>query len=222
MRDFSFIWETLIIVISDVILVLASARAVTSKMRRRREEVDSGMVVVAGLSAVTIAAEALNSLAEQETIKEEEFPPWFSDKLVSLHPRLSTLFEASVARLMPSDVCLAAHLSLFQRIYSEIEIVINKLSQDFDYFHKYNITLRPKKHILADYRLILRDFNIAIEHAKCAEDIITKVILSRISTWHRIRRKFYMSRKEERCKNILEQGTANMLLQRNAKNRSNK
>jgi len=203
--EFIFKWQTLIGAVLGGIFALAAAFVVALTMRRR-EEVASGMVVVADLAAVRIAAEALNSVAKQEKVKEEEFPLWFSDKLVSSHPKLSTLFEASVARLMPLDVYLAAHLSLFQRIYSEIEIMINKLSQDYNHFHEHKRTLRPKDHMLADYRLISRHFSKAIEHAKCAEDIITKIILSNFSTWHKIRRNFCMSQKEKECKNILEKG----------------
>jgi len=200
-----FKWQTLIGAVLGGIFALATAFVVALTMRRR-EEVASGMVVVADLAAVRIAAEALNSVAKQEKIKEEEFPLWFSDKLVSSHPKLSTLFEASVARLMPLDVYLAAHLSLFQRIYSEIEIMINKLSQDYNHFHEHKRTLRPKGHMLADYIIISHHFSRAIEHAKCAEDIITKIILSNFSTWHKIRRNFCMSQKEKECKNILEKG----------------
>lgn len=198
-------WQTLIGAVLGGIFALATALVVALTMRRR-EEVASGMVVVADLAAVRIAAEALNTVAKQEKIKEKQFPLWFSDKLVSSHPKLSTLFEASIARLMPTDVYLAAHLTLFQRVYSEIEMMINKLSQDYDHFHEHGKTLRPKKHMLADYILISGHYNTAIEHAKCAEDIITKIILSRISTWHRIRRSFCMSQKEKECENILKKG----------------
>ena len=115
--DIIFKWQTLIGAILGGLFALAVALVVALTMRRR-EEVASGMVVVGDLTAVRIASEALNSLAAKENIGEKEYPLWFSDKLVSSHPKLSVLFEASVARLMPVDVYLAAHLSLFQRIYS--------------------------------------------------------------------------------------------------------
>jgi hypothetical protein len=212
-------WQTLVGAVLGGIFALATAFIVAHTMRRR-EELASGMVVVADLAVVETAAEALNSLVEQEKIRDEEFPLWFSDKLVGSHPKLSTLFEASVARLMPLDVCLAAHLSLFQRIYSEIQIMINRLSQDYNYFHEHKKLLRPKDHMQADYGLIPRHFSRAIEHAKCAEEIIIKIILSKASMWNRIRRYFYMNEKEKECKNILEKGTTNMLFQRGQKSRA--
>ena len=98
--------------------------------------------------------------------------------------------------------------SLFQRIYSEIEIMINKLSQDYDYFYEHQKHLRPKDHMLADYGLISSHYKRAIRHAECAELIITKIVLSNISMWYRIRRKFFMNQKEEQCKNILEKGNS--------------
>lgn len=203
--DFIFKWQTLIGAVLGGLFALATALVVALTMRRR-EEVASGMVVVSDLAAVRIAYEALNSLAEKENIGEKEFSLWFSDKLVSSHPKLSTLFEASVARLMPVDVYLAAHLSLFQRIYSQIEIMLNKLSHDYNHFHEHGEPLRPKDHMLADYELVTRHFPMVVEHAQCAEDIITKIILGNFSTWHRIRRIFYMNQKEKKCNDILRKG----------------
>ncbi|MBU4185113.1 MAG: hypothetical protein KKI12_00690 [Proteobacteria bacterium] len=208
MIDLIFKWQTLIGAVLGGMFALATALVVALTMRRR-EEVASGMVVVSDLTAVRIASEALNSLAEKENIGKKEFPLWFSDKLVSSHPKLSALFEASVARLMPVDVYLAAHLSLFQRIYSQIEIMLNKLSRDYSHFHEHGESLRPKEHMLADYRLITRHFSMVVEHSKCAEDIITKIILSNFSTWHRVRRIFFcMSQNEKKCKDILRKGSS--------------
>jgi hypothetical protein len=200
--DFIFKWQTLIGAVLGGLFAIATALVVALTMRRR-EEVASGMVVVSDLAAVRVEYEALNSLAEKKNIEEKDFPLWFSDKLVTSHAKLSTLFEASVARLMPVDVYLAAHLSLFQRIYSEIEIMLNKLSNDYNHFHEHGETLRPKNHMLADYRLITRHFPMVAEHAQCAEDIITKIILDNLSTWRRIRRIFYMNQKEKKCNDIL-------------------
>ena len=205
MIDFIFKFQTLIGAVLGGLFALAAALVVALTMRRR-EEVASGMVVVSDLAAVRVEYEALNSLAEKENIEEKDFLLWFSDKLVSSHTKLSTLFEASVARLMPVDVYLAAHLSLFQRIYSQIEIMLNKLSYDYNHFHEHGEPLRPKDHMLADYRLITRHFPMVVEHAQCAEDIITKIIIGNFSTWHRIRRIFCMSQKEKKCKNILRKG----------------
>lgn len=205
MIDFIFKWQTLIGAVLGGLFAIATALVVALTMRRR-EEVASGMVVVSDLAAVRVEYEALNSLAEKKNIEEKDFPLWFSDKLVSSHAKLSTLFEASVARLMPVDVYLTAHLSLFQRIYSEIEIMLNKLSYDYNHFHEHGESLRPKDHMLADYRLITRHFPMVVEHAQCAEDIITKVILDNFSTWHRIRRIFYINQKEKQCNDILRKG----------------
>ena len=204
--DYILKWQTLIGAVLGGLFALATAFIVALTMRRR-EEVASGMVVVSDLIAVRIAYEALNSLAEKENIGEKEFPLWFSEMLVGSHPKLSMLFEASVARIMPVDVYLAVHLSLFQRIYSEIEIMLNKLSQDYNHFYEHSKPLRPTGHMLVDYRLIKGHFRTVVEHAQCAEDIIKKVIIGNFSTWHRIRRIFCMSQKEKKCKNILKKGS---------------
>jgi len=205
--DFIFKWQTLIGAFLGGLFAIATALVVALTMRRR-EEVASGMVVVSDLAAVRVAYEVLNSLAKTENIEEKDFPLWFPDKLVSLHPKLLRLFEASVARLMPVDVSLAAHLSLFQRIYSQIGIMLKNLSHDYNHFHEHGEPLRPKDHMLADYRLITRHFPMVVEHAQCAEDIINKVILGNFLTWHRIRRIFYMNQKEKNCNNILRKDSS--------------
>ena len=86
--------------------------------------------------------------------------------------------------------------------------MLTKLSHDYNHFHKHGEPLRPKEHMLADYRLITRHFSMVVEHSKCAEDIITKLILSNFATWHRIRRFICMSQKEKKCKDILRKGSS--------------
>jgi hypothetical protein len=92
---------------------------------RRHEEIELRMVFVSYLSAMRVAYEALNSFAKKEKIEKKDFPLWFSDNLVSIHTKLSALFEAFPARLMPADVYLAFHLSSFRHIYSRAENEVN-------------------------------------------------------------------------------------------------
>jgi hypothetical protein len=205
--DFIFRWQTLIGAVLGGMFALATALIVASSMKRR-EEVAAGMIVVTNLTAVRIALEAINSLPAKESISESEFPLWFSDRLVGLYPGLSTLFEASVARVMPVDVYLAAHLSLFQRIYSQIGVMVEKLSVDYNHFHEHGKPLRPKDHVIADCRLISRHFPMAVEHAECAEAIIGKLILSNFPTWNRVRRFFHVNERERECRKLLRIGSS--------------
>ena len=173
---------------------------------RRRDEVASGMLVSCDLLAVRVASEALINLSDKDEIGEEEYPLWFSEKLVYSHPSLSRLFEASVVRIMPVDVTLAAHLGLFHRIYSEIQIMLNRLSEDYDHYHRHGKTVRSKEHMRADCRLIARHFERVVKHAECAENLISKLILSKLSVWHRLRRRIRMNKQERECLKLLRTG----------------
>jgi len=132
MIKFLFKWQTLVGALLGGLFALAMAFVVALTMRRREEKA-AGMVVSKDLAAIRITSEAIKiSMEEEENITEDEYPFWFSDKLVQTHPKLSTLFEASVARIMPIDVFLAVHLSMVQQTYSSIETKINKLSDDYN------------------------------------------------------------------------------------------
>ncbi len=198
-------WQTLIGSTLGGIFALLAALVVASVVRRR-EEVASGMLVIANLIKVRTTSEALDHIAKDEGVPDADYSGWFSDKLVSLHPSLSVLFESSLARIMPVNMCMAAHLSLFHEIYSRIEIILKRLSRDFEHFHEYGKPLRPPEHLRADADIVTRHFQQAVRHASCAENLISKLILSRISTWHKLKRHIWINREEKECLRILKEG----------------
>jgi len=205
MAEFLFKWQTLIGGILGGIFALLAALVVASNVRRR-EEVASGMVVIANLVKVRTTSEALDHIAKDEEVQDADYSGWFSEKLVSSHPSLSVLFESSLSRIMPVDVCMAAHLSLFHEIYSRIEIILKRLSRDFEYFHEYRRPLRPREHLRSDADVVTRHFQRAVRHASCAEDLISKLILSKFSFLHRLRRHIWMTREEKECLRVLREG----------------
>lgn len=204
-----FKWQTLIGGILGGLVALAAALVVAT-VARRREEVISGKTAVSNLVAVIIDSEVLTRAANKEKIPKEEYPLWLSGKLVNRHPSLSSLFEASIARLMPVDDCLAAHLSLFQRIYCEIEVMLGRLSKDLNHYHKQGKPLRPQEDVLADARLVTKHFDRVVEHASCAQLLITNLILSRsrARVWHKLRRCIWMDPKEKKCRKLLREGSS--------------
>ena len=120
------------------------------------------MIILKDLIAVRVAYEALAHIAQNNGITEDEYPLWFSEKLVGSHPPLTALFEASVARIIPIDVSLSAHLSLFQRIYLEIEKMLNRWSKDYSHFHEHGKPVRSKEDLIADAHLIKKNFDRAV------------------------------------------------------------
>lgn len=200
-------WQTLIGSILGGVFALAAALVVAMTVRRR-EDVASGMVVVSILLEIRIAFEALKDLAEKDKVGEEVHPLWFSEKLLISHPKLPPSFDSSVACLLPINVHLAAHLSLFQKIYSQLLITLTKLEKDYKSYHETKKTIRSKDIMVADAKSITRNYRMAVEHAKCAENLITKLILSKISTWNKITQFLWASDSEKDCKKILRTGSS--------------
>lgn len=205
--DFLFKWQTLIGSILGGVFAISAALVVAMSIRRR-EDVASGMVVVSTLVEIRIAYDALKNLAEKDKIGKEEHPLWFAEKLLNFHPKLSPSFDSSVACLFLIDDHLAAHLSLFQKMYSQILITLTKLEKDYDSIHNTKKPIRSKEFMIADAKSITREYLMAVEHAKCAEHLITNLILSSIPTWNKIKRLFWLNTKEKNCKNILKTGSS--------------
>ena len=205
--DILFKWQALIGSILGGIFALAAALVVAMTVRRR-EDVASGMVVISILLEIRIAFEALKDLAEKDKVGEEEHPLWFSEKLLNSYPKLSPSFDSSVACLLPINVHLAAHLSLFQKIYSQLLITLTRLEKDYKSYHETKKTIRSNEFMVADAKSITRNYKMAVEHAKCAENLISKLILSKISTWYKIKQLLYASDVEKNCRKILKTGSS--------------
>jgi len=101
---------------------------------------------------------------------------------------------------------MAAHLSIFHRIYAGLEINLERLTGDINHFHEHGRPLRPQEHFLADADIITRKFKLAVRHAECAESLISKLILSKASTWYRLKRHIWMNQEEKKCLRILREG----------------
>lgn len=200
-------WQTLIGSILGGLFALSVALIVAYSVRKR-EEVASGMLVVGNLAQVRNVNIVLEELAKKKEVPEKEYHLWYSEKLVHSHPSLSILFEASIARLMPVDVSMAAHLSLFHSIYLGIIVKIERLSEDFSNFHKTDKPIRPKDLMEADARLVTQLFKQVVSHASCAEHLITKLVLSKFSLFNRLRRYAYIKQEEKQCLKLLKEGSS--------------
>lgn len=182
------------------------AALIVANSMRRREEVASGMLVVGNLVEVRIATEILEQIAKEKKIPEQKYPLWFSEKLVQSHPPLSPLFEASLIRLTPIDVSMAAHLTLFYKNYLRIKIMLERLSEDYKHFLKNVKPIRPKEYMEVDACLVTHHFKLVVQHASCAEYLIITLVLSKFSLFHKLRRYLYLNQKEKDCLKLLKEG----------------
>jgi hypothetical protein len=199
-------WQTLVGSILGGIFALLVA-LIVGRSVRRREEISSGMLIISDLAAVKIAYETLTALATKQNIPEDQYPIWLAERLSYSFPKLSPLFEASIVRMMPINTYLAAHLTLFHKIYVDVGVMVDRLSEDLK-LHKQNKPTRSKEQLKADANLIHKHFPLAIQHSGCAEHLITDLILSKVPTWHRIRQAFWLKSDEKDCIKYLKKGNS--------------
>jgi len=196
-------WQTLVGSILGGFFALGTA-LIVARSARRRDEQAAAIIVTATLAAVGVVSETLAALSAQEDITEEDFPLWFAEKIAHLHPSMPSLFDASAARLISVDISLAAHLSLFQQIYSQTEYVLKRISDDYEYFHKHGKAFRPQDIMMADCRIVTKNFHLAAEHADCAVYLVSILVLSKIAFLYRLKRHVWKNKKEKECTDILK------------------
>ncbi len=179
MIEFLDKWQTLIGSILGGIFALLVA-FIVGYMARRREEVSSAMIIAGDLANIRILFESLTELAKKQNVPQDDFPYWVSEKLAHSFPNISSLFESSLARMLPINKYLAAHLTIFHKLYREAELTISRITDDIKLLHKQGKPDRPNEYLKADARIATNYFNSAIEHAKCSQQLIEALVLSKM------------------------------------------
>ena len=175
---------------------------------RRREDRAAGMLLVGTLVQMMARNAQLERLAKEKAIPEADFHKWFSEKLVQSRPKMSAEFEASLIRLMPADLHLAAHLELFKTLIAEMDECLDRLAEDYKNLHEKGKLQRPVANIETDAKLATRAFGGAVLHATCAERLITHMVHSHFPSWHRLRGWLRPSMEEQKCQQLLKTGNA--------------
>ncbi len=199
-------WQPLAAAIITATAALSVAFLV-AYITRRREDKSAAMLLIGSLALMKVAHDTLTKLATEESLADEDHAIWLSGRLVVSMPKIIPLFEGSVARLMPTDVTLAAHLQLFISIYRVVDEVIETLKGDVDYYREYNKLLRSREDMKVDAEVLRTHFAMMAEHAKCAERLLTQLVLSNWPTIHRVRRWLVPSKQHRNCETILRKGT---------------
>ena len=129
-----------------------------------------------------------------------------ANRLASSRPVLSPLFDGCVAKLMPVDPHLAAHLDLFGTIYRGVEHHAIKIGRDIERFQETGKLLREEKDTKADATVIQVGLARAAKHAECAEDLLEKLVVGNWPTWHRLVRWLSASKQQCECRKFLKTG----------------
>ena len=178
-------WQTLLGSIIGGIFALFVALIVANKAKRN-EEISSAMLIVGDLVIVKETRSALEALAKRDNISDQDYSDWITAKLAQKGPKRSSLFEASMTRIMPVNPYLAVHLKLFKTIYEDIERMLSDEVKNCE--------------------LIKNNFYKSTTHADYAIYFLNKLVLSNFSTFNKIRMSLFSFAKEKGSQKVLKTG----------------
>ncbi|AGA89731.1 hypothetical protein Thimo_0900 [Thioflavicoccus mobilis 8321] len=200
--EFLYKWQPLAGAVLGGLFGVVAALVVAYKARRQ-EDLAAGMLLIGNLVTFQSAKRTLEQLLAEKEVKKENVPYWYAEKLARRRLQLSPVFEASRVRLMPVDTHLAVHLELFQLIVLDIDSRLDRLEADIRAHDATERTNRKPEALRADARIIYQGFQSAVAHAACAERILTYRVLSKYPTFNQIRRRFFPSKQDRACEDLL-------------------
>jgi hypothetical protein len=198
-------WQNLIGAIIGALAALGVALLVAYSVRRR-DDVSAAMVVVGNLTTLMAAEDVIRRIAGEQKVSAKDYPMFVVSRITHSRPKLSPLFETSVARLMLASVPIAAHLELFTVIYRGVEHHVDVLRRDIDHHNQHGKPLRSEKDIRADAEVIEKGLTTAAKHAACAERLLSLLVLSRWRLFNRLRMAIWPSKEERDCQALLKSG----------------
>ena len=198
-------WQELAGAIIGAIAALGVALLVAYSARRR-DDVSAAMVLVGNLTTLIAAEDTIRRIAGEQSIAANDYPIFLVSRLTHSKPAMSPLFESSVARLMPVNVSLAAHLELLGVIYRGIEHHVDVLRRDIDHHNEHGKLLRSEKDVRADAELVEKGLAMAAKHAACAERLLSLLVLSKWRALHRLRMLIKSTKAERECQAFLRTG----------------
>ncbi len=198
-------WQELIGAIIGALAALGVALLVAYS-GRRRDDLSAAMVVVGNLTTLMAAEDTIRRIAGEQKIPAKDYPMFVASRLTHSRPKLSPLFESSVARLMLVDVSIAAHLELLNVIYRSVEHHVDVLRRDIDHHNQHGKLLRSKKDVRADAELVEKGLTMAARHASCAERLLSLLVLSNWRLFHRVRMAIKATKEERDCQAFLKTG----------------
>jgi hypothetical protein len=198
-------WQTLVgSVIGGVVGLLAAL--LVAHDARRREERAAAMLLTIDITSVLASKEALDERIEKHQIKAEDEPQWVTDRLMNARPQLSPLFEASIVRVMPVDIHLAAHLSLFRTIYSGVLEMVERLVKANDFIKSNGKMTLTEEEVASNVRLIHSGFLTACKHAECAEHLLDRYVIRKTAMLYRLGKALRLVKHENKCHELLSKG----------------
>ncbi len=202
-------WQTLIGSVLGGIFALATALVVASSAVRAARRTAAALVIVDLLSIMRIA-ESLEALAKEDSIEDENYPLWVSEKLIWRRPQLSSSYDAHVANLVGLHEGLSAHLSLLKMVYSGLNDHLARIESDAEDRRTTGLPRipRPPQATEADAKVVAGGLKLAGAHASCAAHLLEQLVIGRTPAFLiRIRMRVFPSPIEVKSKELLRDGS---------------
>ena len=196
--------------------ILLGVAVLVAYSARRREDRAAATILSAAFVNIVARQISLEQLELQQSVPKADRHKWLSEKLVKSAPRLSSMVEGALARLMLSDLRLAVHLEMFRTLHGEMMTHLERLADDYRSLHEKGAPARPTQVIEADAKVATSAFESAARLTRqYAERCLALYVLSSVPTWNRMRTALFPDAFEKQCIGWRRDGNA----ERNMKGR---
>ena len=174
----------------------------------RRAEVATAATLLIG-EFLRIHAMVENAQVPQNrALTPEELAHVLAEHLCRFRVRLSPLFDASVARVLHTDVYLAGTMTLASSFIRDTEPVIERLSLDVQALHRGERLARSDEALHADVAAVASGYKLIGEHAKHSARMLQSLVLGRWVVWRKLRRRICPSAADRELFALLKRGEA--------------
>jgi hypothetical protein len=197
-------WQTLLGSLLGGVFALLVA-FIVAHAQTRREQRAAAAILLVDILAVMAADRSLTNLTKEQNVSDERLPLWLAEKLGWRRPKLSSLFELEMVRLIDIHASMAAHLSVFKMQYSALEEPLARLAEDQKVLMSADVALVPRSPEAsnADVQSISGYFRSAADHAECAAHFLDALVLSSIPTFAKLRMMCWRTDIEKKSKGLL-------------------
>lgn len=203
-----FHWQTLLgSILGGVIALLAALIVAHSQTRRERRAAAS--LVLTDLMSVEATEEKLKHLSKAQQVDAKDYPSWVAEKLEWRRPKLSSFFEAEVARLLDLHPALSAHLNLFRTIYPSIEESLERLRTDQEQLSTVGLERPPRapQNQASDTESVAHALEISAAHSRYAQYYLGKLIFGPFPTFSNLRMRAWRTQREKDSLEFLRTGS---------------
>lgn len=201
----TFDWQGLIGAMVGGLIGIVGA-LIVAEGTKKYEQRAAAMLVVIDLISVNVAINKIIELAADNKIKEEEKAYFMADKVAFMFPKLSPLFEASMLRILPIDMQLAAHLTLLNSIYRDLEPIIGRISKDAGFLNAGKKIERSEEQLIGDTKIARSGVERLQKQSEAAIYYIEHLVLGKHPKFYLLRRWFWKNKDEKKFISLLKSG----------------